>query len=297
MLELFNLFIKVAEQGSFTAVAKKMGISQSAVSNQIKVLEEKLETKLFERKNALKLTSDGEIAYSYIKQILDLYARMIDEMNNQNEISGIVQIGASNVPGEYILPLKLSAFQKFFPRIRFKVIIGSSLEIKEKIIFDELDFGIVGSKFDDELLRSEFWLKDELKLILSENHQLNLKEVITVGDLFNHSMILREKGSGQRKALEKALALSGYDLNSFNIGFEVGSTQAVINTVRSGKGYSFVSQNALGDKMSGLQIRDVQDLKIKRNFYIIYKKNKLFSKAADVCYEYLKQSRMLAGGR
>ena len=101
-------------------------------------------------------------------------------------------------------------------------------------------------------------------------------------------MIIRETGSGHRRAFEEALAKRGLELNDFNVALEVGSTEAVKNAVRSGLGYSFLSRHALEScEKQGLILTTVKDLSIERGFYLLTRRTKPLTAIADECYRYL----------
>lgn len=290
MLDLLRLFVQVVEEQSFTIVARRLGISQPAVSNQMRALEEKLGVELLYRKGkSFSLTSQGEAVFRYAQRILDEWSGLLQEIGEQSaEISGMVHLGASHIPGEYLLPSALADFQKANPLVKFKITIGDSLEMAEKLLIQEVDFALVGSAFDSEKISSAYWLKDSLKLVLAEGHPLNWQEEIRVEDLKAYSMVLRESGSGHRRALEEALENRGCRVEEFPVGMEVGSTEAAKNAVRSGLGYSFLSQSALQNEHKyGLVIRDVVDFSVNRGFYLLTRRHKPLSSAAAACYSYL----------
>jgi len=290
MLDLMRLFGQVVEEQSFTVVARKLGISQPAVSNQIRAFEEKLGVKLLYRKGkGFALTPEGETVYKHTLHMLDEWSELMREIGDSEKLmSGKVHIGASHIPGEYLLPIYLAAFRKLYPEIKFKLSIGDSLEMAEKVLAHEVDFAVVGAIFDTEKLTSEFWIKDELGFVISSNHPLSTSQCIDLNSIREDPMIIRETGSGHRRAFEEAIAKRGLDLNDFNIALEVGSTEAVKNAVRSGIGYSFLSKHALEScEKQGLVWANVEDFYIERGFYLLSRRNKPLTVTADESYRYL----------
>lgn len=289
MLDLMRLFGQVVQEQSFTVVARRLGISQPAVSNQMRALEEKLGVKLLYRKGkGFALTSEGEVVYKHAKHMLDEWSELMQEIGgSERSMNGKVHIGASHIPGEYLLPVFLASFRKIYPEIKFKLSIGDSLEMAEKVLAQEVDFAVVGAVFDTEKLTSEFWLKDELGCVISSN-QGGLNESIELETLKEYPGIIRENGSGHRRAFEEALAKQGLGLDDFNIVLEVGSTEAVKNAVRAGLGYSFLSKHAQEVCQSqGLVWTKVKGLNIERGFYLLTRRNKPLSFIADECYRFL----------
>lgn len=300
MLDLLRLFGQVVEEQSFTVVARKLGISQPAVSNQIRALEEKLGVKLLYRKGkGFALTPEGDIVYRHTLHMLDEWSELMREIGgSENLMNGKIHIGASHIPGEYLLPIYLASFRKMYPDIKFKLSIGDSLEMAEKALAHEVDFAVVGAVFDTEKLTSEFWLKDELGFVVSFDHPLSTAQGVDINTLQKYPMIIRENGSGHRRAFEEALAKHELDLNDFNIVLEVGSTEGVKNAVRSGLGYSFLSRHALEsyDKQ-GLVWSKVKDFSIERGFYLLTRRNKSLTVSADECYRYLAAQKSEVGGQ
>lgn len=293
MLDLLRLFGQVVEEQSFTVVARKLGISQPAVSNQMRALEEKLGVKLLYRKGkGFALTPKGETVHRHALHLIDEWTDLIQEIGGSEKVmQGKVHIGASHIPGEYLLPKYIASFRKLYPEIKFKLSIGDSLEMAEKVLAHEVDFAVVGAVFDTEKLTSEFWLKDELSFVVPCDNSFTSRH-IDLNTLMQDPMIIRETGSGHRRALEEALVKRGLDLNDFNIALEVGSTEAVKNAVRAGIGYSFLSKHALesGEK-HGLEWINVEDLSIERGFYLLTRRNKPLTALADECYRYLADQK------
>lgn len=290
MLDLMRIFVQVVEEGSYTLVARHLGVSQPAISNHMRSLEEKLEIKLFQRQGkGFTLTHEGEVFYQHAKRILEEWNRLKEDLDDTREgTTGKVHIGASHIPGEYLLPYTLGAFQKEYPKISFKVSIGDSSEMAERVLSQDVDFAVIGSNYNTDKLNSVFWRPDLIKLVLSVNHPLNELDVIQAQDLRQYPMVLREGGSGHRRALEDALLRLNLHLEDFSISLEASSTESVKNAVRAGLGYSFISKNALLNYDEDLVVRDIENLEIKRGFYLITRRDKLFSKPARLCFDFLK---------
>ncbi|AHF06751.1 LysR family transcriptional regulator [Desulfitobacterium metallireducens] len=290
MLDLMRIFVQVVEEGSYTLVARHLGVSQPAISNHMRSLEEKLEVKVFQRQGkGFVLTQEGEVFYRHSKRILEEWNQLKNNLEETRiEESGKVHIGASHIPGEYLLPYNLAVFQKDYQKISFKLSIGDSLEMADKVFSQDIDFAVVGSNFNTDKLNSVFWRQDQIKLVVAVDHPLNQLEVIHAQDLQDYAMVLRESGSGHRCALEEGLLNLNLHLEDFKISLEAGSTETVKNAIRAGLDYSFISTNALQSYDNALVARDVEGLEIKRGFYIITRRDKHLSKPARLCYEFLK---------
>ncbi|HVJ48686.1 selenium metabolism-associated LysR family transcriptional regulator [Desulfitobacterium sp.] len=292
MLDLMRIFVQVVEEGSYTLVAHHLGVSQPAISNHMRSLEDKLGVKLFQRHGkGFILTQEGEVFYLHAQRILEEWNRLKEHLEeNCAEVSGKVHIGASHIPGEYLLPYTLGPFQKDYPKISFKLSIGDSLEMADKVLSQEVDFAVIGSNFKTDKLNSVFWMPDQIKLVFTKDHPLNQLEVIQAADLNNYAMVIRENGSGHRRAVEDALINLNLHLEDFRISLEAGSTEAVKNAIRGGLGYSFISISALQPDDDALVARDVAGLEIERGFYLITRRNKLLTKPTQLCYDFLTGS-------
>lgn len=291
MLDLMRIFVQVVEEESYTLVARHLGVSQPAISNQMRALEEKLGVKLFHRQGkGFVLTQEGEVLHRYAQRILEDWSRLQEELQeNPLEAYGKVHIGASHIPGEYLLPHILGLFQRDYPKIQFKLSIGDSLEIADKVLSQDVDFAVIGANFNTEKLNSLFWRADQIKIVLAVDHPLNQQKVIQANDLKSYAMVTRENGSGHRRAIEDALMKLNLHLEDFTISLEAGSAEAVKNAVRAGLGYSFISVSALQPYADGLVEREVEGLKIERGFFLLIRRNKLLSKPAQLCYDFLSR--------
>lgn len=289
MLDLMRIFVQVVEEESYTLVARHLGVSQPAISNHMRALEEKLGVKLFQRHGkGFILTQEGEVFYRHALRILEEWSRLKENLEeNRVEASGKVHIGASNIPGEYLLPYTLGPFQKSYPKINFKLSIGDSLEMANKVLSQEVDFAVIGSNFNTDKLTSVLWMPDQIKVVFPVDHPLNRLEVIQAENLKNYAMVIRESGSGHRRAIEDALMKLNLQLDDFKISLEAGSTETVKNAIRAGLGYSFISISALQPHDDSLVARDVDGLQIDRGFYLVTRRNKLLSKPARLCYDFL----------
>lgn len=168
MDRLLMVFLTVVEKGNLTRAAEKLFITQSAVSQNIKILEDRFNTKLLDRTNkSIKMTKAGEVLHIHAQQILNQYAltaRTIDEL--QDGITGSLNIGSGFTFGEYFLPDVISTFIKEYPKIQPKITIKNSIRIANQVKQNELDIGIIEREiFYDELLTVPF-AQDDMVIIV-----------------------------------------------------------------------------------------------------------------------------------
>jgi DNA-binding transcriptional LysR family regulator len=266
-------FLWVTELQSFTKAARQLYMSQPAVSFQIKALEENLEVDLFQRGDKkVILTEAGRLLYPEAKKMIKHYNKIkagLDDLKGLK--TGNLVIGASTIPGEYVMPLLIGGFKELYPGIQISLKIAGSGLVTRWVREREIDLGITGIPVEGDGIECTPWLQDEMVLIVNQSHPWAQKGVINLDELKNGVMILREKGSGTRRSLEMILEEKGIQLDDIPKGMELGSTRAVITAVEAGLGVSIVSRYAVKDVLQLKRISEVQveGLNLNRAFFII----------------------------
>jgi DNA-binding transcriptional LysR family regulator len=192
-------------------------------------------------------------------------------------------LGASTIPGEFIIPRLLSAMISHLPEIELKVKISDSLKVFEGVRRGQYEIGIIGTRFDSPEVEFTVILKDDrLVLITPKNHPLASKAAVSLSDLKGQGFVTREKGSGTRAAYEKAFKDAGLTLADLNTVAEIGTTEGIIQAVEGGAGIAIVSELATKE---AIELKKVQALSIPlltmvRDFSIITRKGTPLSKDA-----------------
>ncbi len=276
-IETLQMFVKLVELGSYSHVAAKLDLSQPAVTMQIKALEEHFATKLvIKDKGKINLTPSGRVIYNRAKKILENWE--IAE-NKVEQFTGTVydnfKIGASTIPSVHILPDKLAVFSRNFPQVKIIMETGDSRDILEKLDRGEISAGIIGFKPSVAKFKVKMITEDSLVLIVPPASPLLNRENINLNNLLDENLLLREKGSGTRKAFMRGLNNMGINnLAGFNIKACLGSTEAVIAAVEAGLGISFVSSFAVRKAVECKRVKEVkvEDFSVSRKFYLVYHK-------------------------
>ena len=195
-------------------------------------------------------------------------------------------LGASTIPGEFIIPRLLSAMIKHLPEIELKVEISDSLKVFEGVRKGAYEIGIIGTRFDSPEVEFSVIVKDDrLVLITPKGHPLAAKATVSLADLKGQNFVTREKGSGTRAAYEKAFKDAGLALKDLNTVAEVGTTEGVIQSVEGGAGIAIVSELATKEaiELGKVQVLNIPLLRMIRDFSIITRKGVPLSKdAAEV---------------
>jgi DNA-binding transcriptional LysR family regulator len=296
MLDLqLQVFITVAEKKNFSRAAEALHMTQPAVSQYIRKLEDNIGVRLLERTNKyVRLNKAGEIVYHHAKEISSLYTRMQNHINDlSNEANGPLSLGASYTFGEYILPHVLAKMKETYPGIQPTLTISNTCEIARLVLSNQLDVGIVEGHFKEEqLFQIEEVAKDDMVIIASANHPLSQRNnEIRKKELEEQTWILREVGSGTREAAEKVL--EHLNISPTSIMY-FSSTQSIKEAVGAGLGISLLSQWAIQKELQigDLKVVDVKDMPFTRKFSVITT-TPFQSKVLQAFIDLLKKSKEL----
>jgi DNA-binding transcriptional LysR family regulator len=297
-LKQLESFVAVVEAKSFTRAAQKMFITQPAISFQIKALEEHLGIQLLDRTDQeVALTEGGEILYREAKKILLFYGEIVNGIDQlKNLEAGVLKLGASTIPGEYILPQYLGEFNKFYPQVELSLKVGSTQQVMEWLKERVIDLGVIGAAVELPGIRLLPFLEDELVLITPADSGWKNQQVVTVDQLASYKFILREKGSGTRTVIERILAQQGLEVDKLKVVMELGTTRAVLTAVSAGLGISFVSKWAANDllEFNKLKQMHVEGIDLKRQLYLIISEQHYLSVIGNKFLDFVMNSNHLS---
>lgn len=280
-----KVFCTVAETKSFSKTSEIIHLTQPAVSLQIQALEEKYETKLFDRSpSKVNLTPAGEVLYKYAKDILALYAsveKVISEMTGL--VKGSITIGAGSTIGNYFLPSVITDFRKAHPKIKVHLLIGNMQKVIELLNSGNINIGFVEGDVKRHKMFSEKLVSDELLVIVPSHHQWAQRKEISATELIGEPFIFREAGSSTRQTIEKFLSRHGITTQDMKVSMVLGSTEAIKDAVENGLGISIISQWAARkeNKYGTLHLINLKEEKIIRNFSLLIYKNSVSTHAVD----------------
>lgn len=286
-----QVFIAVAELGSFTKAAKQLFLTQPAISWQVKTLETELGLVLLERADrSVSLTEAGEIFYRDAKRLHNLYEKMLSEMEEYRGLgTGKLRLGGSTIPGEYLLPNYIGRFKQTYPEIGVNLVIGDTGTIVEKLLIDEIQLGVIGAKVQEGKLELVPFLQDELILIAAPDHPWAKEKQVTLKDLSEGIYISREEDSGTKMVIEEKLAEKGIVMEKFKTAIELGSPRAVLTAVAAGLGLAWVSRWTAEEslRLGLVQEISVENFKVERNFYLATRPNRHLSPLTKAFMDFL----------
>lgn len=263
----------VLETRSFSRAAEALRLTQSTVSEHIRLLEEEIGTRLFDRLGRETVpTRAGELLYGYARRILDLRTEARQALEQfLGRVSGVLKVGASTIPGEYVLPPLIGRYREKYPQVTIALQIGDSRGIAEAVLAGQVELGVVGAKPDQRAVDAIEFMPDELVVVVPPGHPWAGRRQVTLDDLKPEPLIVREAGSGSREALETALNEVGPGLAGMRVIAELGSTSAVKQAVKAGVGISIISKRAVEEECQHglLACVKIKDLRVTRQFYIV----------------------------
>ena len=288
-------FLAVVKYNSFSRAAKELYLTQPTISNNIQNLEKELQTILLDRKSkTITLTDSGETLYKYAVELINIREQAkLNIIKHNNTIEGEIEISASSIPEQYILPYIIKDFIKLYPNVSFSVTHKNSQDIIEDIIKGRQNFGIVGAKHSSRMLEYIDFYEDELVLAVPNNNKytLPMDTHLDMEILFSEKFLFRKEGSGTRLFIEKCLADKGISLDDLNIVSLIDSNEMIKKMIILGLGISFISRIALENEITLNLIKPfrIKGLDLRRNFYFVYYKNRVLSPLIEVFINFLRE--------
>lgn len=283
-LKQIEVFMAVAECGSFSRAAELTFLTQSTVSQHVSSLEKEFGLKLFDRtgKGAL-LTEGGKLLHLHAARLTEEARSIPLALNRFRGLEDVVlKIGGSNIPSSYLLPDCIPPFQQTNPGVRITILQGDSRETLERLKREEVELAVIGSRFDEDGLCYTDLILDKLSLVVYPGHRWAKRKTISVEDLSEEVFIFRETGSGTDKTVRAALFKAGVIPDQLNVRTFLGSNEAVKQAILSGAGVSFLSMMSIRRECESGQLFmvDVKGLDMSRRIYLVSREGRELSPAA-----------------
>lgn len=272
----FETFVTVVEKGSFSEAARTLKMSQPAISFQIQALEKHFGEPLLDRSGGrVRLTAAGKVLLEHARKMVALNARLeraIDQL--RTGLRGELTIEASTIPGEYIVPPIIGRFKAMYPRVKVTLNIGDTSRTIDAVSRHTADLGFVGAPPPARLkhIKAVPVASDKLVLLTPKDHPWGTRRSVSVQELLDQPLVLREKGSGTRETFEKALKKNRLTLADLSVVMELGSNQAVLSAVEAGLGVSVLSRYAAHQaaRLGMVRVLEATGLSLERALYLIY---------------------------
>ena len=273
----YEVFYEVASHLSFSKAAEVLYISQPAVSKQIKKLESELGIPLIERNgNSIKMTSSGESLLGYLQEAKIIQRKLqsdIDIIKHQQTTKGELKIGASTTISLYVMPRILSSFRRKFPDVKLLLINRNSENILKALISKEIDIAIVEAHYKINSVHIKPFIEDEIIAVCSK-HSPYGKTEITLNDLKNIPIALRERGSGTHAVIKHYLEKKNIKIGELDVVARLGGTEALKNYLAEDNSIGFLSQLAVRNELQSGILREVniKSFRVNRMFEFVMRK-------------------------
>ncbi len=296
-IKQLEVFLAVVESGSFSRAAEATFITQSTVSQHISSLEAEFDLKLLDRtRKTVFPTEAGKLLLAYAWQIVSKAREVPLAMKKLRGLEdALLKIGASNIPGSYLIPAILPLFTARHPGVSLAVLQGDSRETLDRLKQEEIELGIIGTLFEDRNIGFLRLGQDKIVLVVKGDHRWAGGGPISSKEMLTERFILREAGSGTDKTVQEALAKVGLRPDQIKIQASLGSNEAVKQAVRNGMGAAFISEISIGNELARGEIAVVRirGLTISRFFYLIRRRKRDLSPPARAWVNLLQE--MYAG--
>jgi DNA-binding transcriptional LysR family regulator len=285
-------FCAVVEKKSFSQAAEQLGVTQPAVSLQVRALEDRVGQTLLDRSGRrVEPTEAGRRLYRSAQRMLALEEQLLDEVAaDDGRIAGTLAIGASTGPGAHLVPLLLCEFQAQHPDLRVALSIWDTQTVIDKVAERQLELGVVGALRRHRSLEFEPLVRDEIVLAVPPGHDA-AGGTITVDELKNETLIVMQEGAGVRQVVEEELRRAGLRLRGVEPKLELGLQESVKTAVAAGYGVSFISRTAIeGELASGrLAAAQVEGVEPARQIYIVQARGRSHTRAADAFLAFARE--------
>ncbi len=286
-------FVAVVEKKSFSQAAERLGVTQPAVSLQIRSLEERLGRRLLDRSGRrVEPTEAGLVLYKKAQRMLQLEEQLAEELAQEEtgELHGTLSIGASTGPGGHLVPLLLCEFQRGHPDLGISLSISDTDRVIEQVAERELELGVVGALRRHRSLEFEPLAHDVIVLAVPPGHPFAGKEM-PLERLREERHIVMQEGAGVRHVIEEELREAGLRVRELQPRLELGLQESVKSAVAAGYGVTFISRTAIeGELAAGtLAAARVEGLEPARQIYVVRATGRMATRAAQAFLDFARE--------
>jgi DNA-binding transcriptional LysR family regulator len=285
-------FCAVVEKKSFSQAAEKLGVTQPAVSLQVRSLEERLGQRLLDRSGRrVEPTEAGRRLYRSAQRLLALEEQLLEEVSaDEAGLHGTLTIGASTGPGAHLVPLLLCEFQRDHPDLHVALSIWDTQTVIDRVAERDLELGVVGALRRHRSLEFEPLVRDEIVLAVPPGHKAAGGE-LSVEQLKQETLIVMQEGAGVRHVVEDELRRAGLRLRGVEPKLELGLQESVKSAVAAGFGVAFISRTAIeGELAAGtIAAARVEGIEPARQIYVVRARGRATTRAAEDFLEFARE--------
>jgi DNA-binding transcriptional LysR family regulator len=285
-------FCAVVERKSFSQAAERLGVTQPAVSLQVRSLEKRLGQQLLDRSGRrVEPTEAGLALYRGAQRLLALEGQLLEELEagGEGELGGTLEVGASTGPGSTVVPVLLCEFQRANPGVAISLSISDTQSVVERVAARELELGVVGAARRHRGVVFEPFFRDEVVLACPPDHRF-AGRTVTLDQLREEPLIVMQEGAGVRQVIEDELRRAGTRLRDLEPRLELGLQESARSAVSAGYGVTFISRMAIeADLAAGtLAVARVKGLDPAREISLVRSSGRSPTRAAEAFVEFAR---------
>jgi LysR family transcriptional regulator, transcriptional activator of the cysJI operon len=286
-------FCAVVERKSFSQAAERLGVTQPAVSLQIRSLEQRLGRQLLDRSGRrVEPTEAGLRLYRGAQRLLQLEEEIVNDLAEQagGDLAGSFEVGASTGPGGVVLPQLLCEFREGHPELRVALSVFDTQTVVERVADRSIELGVVGAAPRHRGVEYEPFFRDSVVLACPPGHRF-AGRTVTVDELRGETLIVMQDGAGVRQMIEDEFRNVGVRLRDLDVRLELGLQESVTTAVRSGYGVTFISRSSVeSDLLAGNLVEArVADVELEREIFLVRATGRSESSAARAFVEFAKE--------
>jgi DNA-binding transcriptional LysR family regulator len=288
-------FCAVVEKRSFSQAAERLGVTQPAVSLQIRALENRLGVQLVDRSGRrVEPTEAGQRLYRNAQRILAAEEQLLDELADGERMAGRFELGASTGPGGSVVPIILGELAQTYPELSVALTVADTHRIVELVADRALELGVVGFAKRHRSVVFEPLFRDQVVLACPPGHRFAGK-TITLEELKEEPLLLMQEGAGVREAIEDALRAAGMRSRDFDARLELGLQESVRTAVEAGFGVTFISRSAIEAALASGTLTEarVEGLEPSRDIFLARATGRTLTRAAQAFLD-LARERLAA---
>jgi DNA-binding transcriptional LysR family regulator len=286
-------FCAVIERESFSQAAARLGVTQPAISQQIRALEQRVGTQLLDRSGRRVVpTEAGLRLYRGAQRLLALEEQLLEDLATEDgsELRGRFGIGASTGPGASVVTLLLCEFHRRNPELTVALAVHDTQRVVELVAAREVELGVVGAARRQRAVSFEPFFRDEVVLVCPPGHRF-AGRTLALDELRSEPLILMQAGAGVRSVIEGELRRAGARLRDFDVHLELGLQESVKSAVVAGYGVTFISRSAIESELAAgtLAVARVQGLEAAREISIVRSPGRAPSRAAQAFLAFARE--------
>ena len=272
-------FKEVATHASFTAAATHLHLTQSAVSQQIKALEDECNVTLFDRSGRLvRLTDAGQVFLSHVERILAQVENARVEMAEMaGGARGRCRLASLPTIAAYLLPRALATFQRHYPGVEVQLMEAVQLQLLEWVQQGTVDFSIVALPVHDPHLQSAP-LHDDFVLVVPKDHDFAARRIVKLAELVTERFVLYPRGAGGREQFMEACRHVGFEPQ---VAFESEDRETILGLVAAGVGVTLLPRIiAHHTRVDGPIMVDIVEPRLRREVGVVWRRNRYLPQSA-----------------